>query len=103
MSLQPVLGNSPSLSMKNLAPSSGSSRRRRGEAQRRTMSEKKRALKSGGSKKREILIGWDFLINPRYQDDKKTLGKMSFQVFSDKDYKPEVPSHNPCCKITVGR
>ena len=27
---------------------------------------------------------------------------LDFQVFSDKDYEPEVPSHNPCCKITVG-
>ena len=26
---------------------------------------------------------------------------LDFQVFSDKDYKPEVPSHN--LKITVGR
>ena len=28
---------------------------------------------------------------------------LDFQVFSDKDYKPEVPSHNPCSQITVGR
>ena len=29
---------------------------------------------------------------------------LDFQVFSDKDYKPEVPSHNPCWKLnSMGR
>ena len=28
---------------------------------------------------------------------------LDFQLFSDKDYNPEVPSHNPCLQITVGR
>ena len=29
---------------------------------------------------------------------RKEIGSSLYQVFSDKDYKPEVPSHNPCCK-----
>ena len=27
---------------------------------------------------------------------------LDFGVFSDKDYNPEVPAHNPCHKTTVG-
>jgi len=29
--------------------------------------------------------------------------RLEFQVFSDKDHKPENPSHNPCSQINVGR